>query len=406
MAIVCGTDFSAASLGAVAVARALAAQRGDTEIVLVCVVSAPERIANARTKLDAVVASAGAGVALRSEVVAGEVGAALADVAHREATDLIVIAASASRPLGSAALDVVTAADVPVLVIRAPEPWLAFAQSAKPLRLLVTVDDSIPSALALQWTHGLRARGPVDVVLGAVYYPDEAAAYYGTVAKPLVDRDPVIEPLIARDLLRQFGVTDRVTASTRRGLGRIGDHLLELAAEANVDAIVVGTSQKTGLGRLGSVSTVIVNDGAHSVLCVPPNASVPTVITPPMTNVLVATDLSALANRAVAYGFAAVPDGGDVHIVHIVERDASVDEAGLRQRLVALAPANPTRNVTAHIVRGDEPAIAIAQTAARLGCDVICLASHGRSGLRRAVMGSVADQLLRTTRKPVLVLRP
>lgn len=406
MAIVCGTDFSAASLGAVAVARALAAQRGDTEIAVVCVVNAPDRIANAKTKLDAIVASAGAGVGLRGEIVVGDVGAALSEVASRETSDLIVIAASASRPLGSAALDVVTAANVPVLVIRAPEPWLAFAQSATPLRLLVSVDDSVPAALAMQWTHALRARGPVEVVLGAVYYPDEVAAYYGTPAKPVVDRDLELEPLIARDVLRQFGQTERVTASTRRGLGRIGDHLLELAAEARVDVIVIGTSQKTGLGRLGSVSTVVVNNGSQSVLCVPPNATIPTLVAPPMTTVLVATDLSAIANRGVPYAFAAVPNGGDVHMVHVVERDAPVDEATLRRRMVALAPANLTRNVTAHIVRADEPATAIAQTAARLGCDVICLASHGRSGLLRAVMGSVADRLLRTTRKPVLVLRP
>jgi nucleotide-binding universal stress UspA family protein len=60
----------------------------------------------------------------------------------------------------------------------------------------------------------------------------------------------------------------------------------------------------------------------------------------------------------------------------------------------------------ASIVRGDDPAIAIAQTAALRGVDVICIASHGRSGISRALVGSVADRLLRATRKPVLVLRP
>ena len=48
----------------------------------------------------------------------------------------------------------------------------------------------------------------------------------------------------------------------------------------------------------------------------------------------------------------------------------------------------------------------LARTAARLGVDFIAIASHGRSGLSRALMGSVADRLLRATRKPVLVLRP
>ena len=57
-------------------------------------------------------------------------------------------------------------------------------------------------------------------------------------------------------------------------------------------------------------------------------------------------------------------------------------------------------------MRGDDAATALAQTAARLGVDFIAIASHGRAGLSRALVGSVADKLLRATRKPVLVLRP
>ena len=38
MAIICGTDLSAASAGALEVARALAAQRGEAEVILVYVV--------------------------------------------------------------------------------------------------------------------------------------------------------------------------------------------------------------------------------------------------------------------------------------------------------------------------------------------------------------------------------
>ena len=75
--------------------------------------------------------------------------------------------------------------------------------------------------------------------------------------------------------------------------------------------------------------------------------------------------------------------------------------------MLAQAPLSAkARKVTAHIVRGEDAATAIAQTAARLGVDFITIASHGRSGITRALMGSVADRLLRATRKPVLVLRP
>jgi nucleotide-binding universal stress UspA family protein len=86
--------------------------------------------------------------------------------------------------------------------------------------------------------------------------------------------------------------------------------------------------------------------------------------------------------------------------------DAEVDEAELVGTLQRLAPMGATQEVRAHVVRGDEPAITLARTAARQGIDLICISSHGRSGIARALVGSVADQLLRATRLPVLVLRP
>ena len=50
--------------------------------------------------------------------------------------------------------------------------------------------------------------------------------------------------------------------------------MIELARDEKVDAIIVGTGQKTGLGRLGSVSSVIVHDAPQSVVCVPPQAQI------------------------------------------------------------------------------------------------------------------------------------
>ncbi|MSR63113.1 MAG: universal stress protein [Planctomycetes bacterium] len=46
---------------------------------------------------------------------------------------------------------------------------------------------------------------------------------------------------------------------------------------------------------------------------------------------------------------------------------------------------------------------AIADYAAQKGCDLIALSSHGRTGFRRLVLGSVAEAVLRRARVPVLV---
>jgi nucleotide-binding universal stress UspA family protein len=418
MSIICGSDLSPASSGALDVARALAAQRGDRAVVLVHVVDGEpgdDELAGQRARLVAQ-AGAGDGPPVRVEVIVGPADETLVGFAETEGSDLIVIAArsraerSASR-LGSTAAQVIARTHVPVIVVRDPAPWLAFARGTRPLKILLGIDDSATCDLGVQWTLALGKRGPIDVVLGAIYYPDDAAAHYGLPARALVEADPEIERLMQRDLIRRFtgsaaSASPTITARARRGLGRIGDHMIELADEEHVDAIVVGTGQKTGLGRLGSVSSVIVEDARQSVVCVPPQAVVVTQTVPVLAQALVATDLSQFANRAVPYAFALTQPGGEVHLVHVIKEDAELDEADLHRQLQALAPVGATQTLRAHVVRGDEPATTIAQCAARFGVDVICIASHGRSGITRALVGSVADRLLRVTRLPVLVLRP
>lgn len=422
MSIICGTDLSAASGGALEVAVALAKQRGDAEVVLVYVLD-PElggavaheaEHGEARTALDALAAQyATPGVTVRSELVIGPPAQTLVGLAETEHADLIVLAARSTQlsllRLGTTTMQVVQTAHVPVVVVRDPAPWLAFARGAQALRVLVGMDESATCDLGVQWTHALRKVGAVDVVLGAIYYPDDAAAHYGLHHHTMVDRDPEIERLMERDLVRRFGGGMNVVARPRRGLGRIGDHMVELAREERVDVIVVGTHQKTGLGRLGSVSSVIVNDATQSVVCVPPNAQIPTLCVPVMRSALVATDLSQFANRAIAYAFSVVDSGlpdAEVHILHVAKPDEPIVQAEISRTLTGLAPAGTTVKVTAHVIHGGDAAETIAQTAARLGVDVICIASHGRSGITRALVGSVADRLLRATRLPVLVLRP
>jgi nucleotide-binding universal stress UspA family protein len=52
------------------------------------------------------------------------------------------------------------------------------------------------------------------------------------------------------------------------------------------------------------------------------------------------------------------------------------------------------------------PVEAIVEAARYRRADLIVMSSHGRSGLARLVVGSVTEQVLRTTRVPVLVIRP
>jgi nucleotide-binding universal stress UspA family protein len=66
----------------------------------------------------------------------------------------------------------------------------------------------------------------------------------------------------------------------------------------------------------------------------------------------------------------------------------------------------PEGKVSVEVVEGS-PSQTITETVERLGCDLVIIATHGRSGLGRALMGSVADHVARhTPSAAVLLIRP
>src|SRR5262249_40970077 len=159
-------------------------------------------IEKARAELDAIAARS-TNPSVRTELVVGPPEESLCGFAETERSELIVIAAHSREDslLGHTAENIVQRSVVPVLVVRDPAPWLGFAKRDRALRLLLSLDESASSDLGIEWVRGMRARGPVEVVLGAIYYTDEAAAHYGLGSRHLVDRDPEIELLLSRDLM-------------------------------------------------------------------------------------------------------------------------------------------------------------------------------------------------------------
>jgi nucleotide-binding universal stress UspA family protein len=425
MPIVVGTDLSPHSFEAIACGAAIARSRDDKELVVAHVIDADddadrERLTNeARGAIDAGVAGLGlpaGGPSLRVEIVMGPVVDSLIHLVETEGNLLVVgDTGTGNTPqwqLGSTAERVVSTSPIPVLIARSAAPFAAWSSGQRPMRALVGIDESVTCEAAVALLKRMRAKAPVDIVLGAVYFPDEAARHYGLHATSAVDAHPEVERLLTRDLLKRFGEpigAGTVVARPIRGLGRVGDHLVELADKENIDVIVVGTHHKKGLGRLGSVSSVVANVAKQSVLCVPPTAHLGRPDVPAIRIAVVATDLSAFGNGAIPYGYALAGPSGEVHLVHVcpTESDDGESHDVQAEQLLALVPAGiSTDHTKTHILHGDDTAELIAETAARVGADVICIASHGRSGITRALMGSVADKLLRETRVPVLILRP
>jgi nucleotide-binding universal stress UspA family protein len=60
-------------------------------------------------------------------------------------------------------------------------------------------------------------------------------------------------------------------------------------------------------------------------------------------------------------------------------------------------------NLTLNVVVGD-PAICIVDYVTQNGIDLVVMGTHGRSGLEHAIMGSVAEKVLRKTPAPVFII--
>ncbi len=58
------------------------------------------------------------------------------------------------------------------------------------------------------------------------------------------------------------------------------------------------------------------------------------------------------------------------------------------------------------VARSGKPGRAIVKLAAEEGCDAIVMSTHGRTGLRRAMLGSVADYVVSNADAAVLLIRP
>ena len=82
------------------------------------------------------------------------------------------------------------------------------------------------------------------------------------------------------------------------------------------------------------------------------------------------------------------------------ENRATHVEKAIRERL----PEPKYAAVAVHVEFGD-PGHEIVETAGRIGAELIVISSHGRTGLKRVLLGSVTERVVRLAHCPVLVLK-
>jgi universal stress protein A len=143
-----------------------------------------------------------------------------------------------------------------------------------------------------------------------------------------------------------------------------------------------------------------------------------------MQHVLVTTDLSSEALRPCRdIAELARSQGARVTLLHVVPDVAAIPygaplappqsspqlEARMAEARVQLAEQRGAFGdlpVALDVISGNDTAEAIADYATRNGVDLIALSTHGRTGFRHLVLGSVAEALLRHATVPTSRLRP
>ena len=136
--------------------------------------------------------------------------------------------------------------------------------------------------------------------------------------------------------------------------------------------------------------------------------------------ILVPTDFSPHADEAfrVAQTLARAV-GAEVILFHVARPPAVIseggqllanpgeaDQANLWDHFHSLQPADPKVRVEHEVIVADRPRAGhILDMLDKLGCDLIVMGTHGRTGLKHLLFGSVAEEVVRLARCPVMVVK-
>jgi nucleotide-binding universal stress UspA family protein len=210
--------------------------------------------------------------------------------------------------------------------------------------------------------------------------------------------------------------------------------ILSYSADHDIGLIVLGTRGRRGVQRalLGSVAEEVVRHADRPVLTVHRREEDVQAVTspPPIERILVPVDFSDHAREALrhAHAVAALYDAR-LDLLHVTEAhlhpafygeglDAAYDlvkERKAEEELHAfyedvVRTARPERELSDHAameacVAAGRPAAEIIRFAEERGSDLVVMSTHGLTGLRRFLMGSVTEKVVRHVPVPVFTVK-
>jgi nucleotide-binding universal stress UspA family protein len=185
--------------------------------------------------------------------------------------------------------------------------------------------------------------------------------------------------------------------------------LIRAAEAGNITGLVMGTRAATsaGLAIVGSVADRVMRESPKPVVLVPPGAADISGKRIEIKRVLVPLDGSELADRSLEFllGFTHL---GELEFVLLGVVHNPDDVAFVNRRLHVAADRFRGRSAAAtpRVLFAGDAANAIASAVREFFVDMIAMSTRGEGGLRRLILGSVAEGVVRAAEVPVLLLTP
>ncbi len=299
--------------------------------------------------------------------------------------------------------------------------------------LLVPLDGTEFSERSLTLAGGIARRTGVKLHVAhvhATYLPDQLLSntqfhYEGLDLNEYDDRHRTEERTYLDRIVVRLGAEGADDVEVVLLEGQIAEEIAAYAESIDADAILMTTHGYAALSRLrlGSVTDalirrttlplVLLHPGHHGT--VPPEVtSFEHVFVPLDGSLLAESILEPAMDLARAHGarltlFNVVSPRGafGMRLLPLLPDTLTPELEEKHDYLQRVAETLRTRgfDVSVEVATNDSPARAIADAAERFGADIIALATHGYGGLKRALLGSVADKVLHTTSLPLMVRR-
>lgn len=279
-------------------------------------------------------------------------------------------------------------------------------------KIIVAIDGSDTSIHALRETFRLATNEKSWITVVAVSPPYEGDLDMVGVGNLLSAMKRPYEKALSR--AREVASRDRALIKTVLEEGEAYERIVDLASSENGDLIIMGRKGLTHLDKalIGNVTARVIGYSHRDILVVPNNTAVG------WENILVATDGSRFSDVAVEHAINfAKAYGGRLKVLSVVNVPAEtygespklVDDLVNRAKgyVEAVGKKSSDAGIPSEtfIKEAEEAYQAIIQIAKEQEIHTIVLGSHGRTGLKRLLMGSVTEKVIGNAPCPVLVVK-